>query len=269
MISNAEPVAVLMCHAPIVIPHFAGSRGELCARTSQSMAEAAAFLTDQKTDVVIVLSPHTPRYRSAYGIAEGSCVEGHFGAFGRPDLHASFSSDSALQQKIEHIGHKLGVEVRAVPPDALDHGALVPLYFLKEAGYMGAVVVIGFPAETNKENNKIMGETLRRAASEHGKKWALLASGDMSHRLAPGAPSGFHPQAERFDRLVVKCVESGEYGSVSSLDPNLRDIAAEDVVDSLEITCSALQGNSQGRKVLSYEGPFGVGYLVAILRTPE
>jgi aromatic ring-opening dioxygenase LigB subunit len=233
------------------------------------MAEAAAFLTSKNSEVVIVLSPHTPRYRTAYGVAEGSCVEGHFGAFGRPDLHADFTSDTALQQRIKQIGHELGVEIRAVPPDNLDHGALVPLFFLKEAGYTGAVVVIGFPAESDKTNNTIMGETLRRAASEHGKKWALLASGDMSHRLAPGAPAGFHPQAERFDRLVLKCVESGEYGSISSLDPNLRDIAAEDIVDSLEIARAALQGDSLGRKVLSYEGPFGVGYLVAILRNPE
>ncbi len=269
MTSHTNPSAVLMCHAPIVIPHFAGNRGDLCVRTSQSMQEAARFLTSKNIDVAIVLSPHTPRYRSAYGIAEGPWLEGHFGAFGRPDLGVSFSSDTSLQKKIEGVAQERGVAVKAIPSDTLDHGALVPLFFLKEAGFEGAVVVVGFPAESNTESNKLMGETLRRSAFEHGKKWALLASGDMSHRLIPGAPAGFHPQAERFDRLVVKCVESGEYRNVSTLDQNLREIAAEDVVDSLEIACAALQGNCFGRKILSYEAPYGVGYLVAILRDEE
>jgi AmmeMemoRadiSam system protein A len=48
-------------------------------------------------------------------------------------------------------------------------------------------------------------------------------------------------------------------------DPDLRELAAEDAVDSALVAASAVNWNAAGHKVLSYEGPFGVGYGVAIL----
>jgi hypothetical protein len=39
---------------------------------------------------------------------------------------------------------------------------------------------------------------------------------------------------------------------------------AEDVVDSATVVVAALPPQRQGTRVLSYEHPFGVGYLVAV-----
>ncbi len=265
MTESAFSVSVLMCHAPIVIPDFAASRGELCCRTTAAMEKAADLLVSRAPSVVVLLSPHTPRYRSAFGVVEGSTISGDFSSFGRPDLRAVFSSDRHIQENIERIALELGVDVKPVPANRLDHGALVPLYFLKKAGFEGKVIVVGFPEEYSQASNAAMGSVLNKAALSGDGNWALLASGDMSHRLSPGAPAGFHPNANRFDRLVVKCVETGDYSGIVSIDEDLRDIAAEDIVDSLQITHAALKGDCVGRQFLSYEGPFGVGYMVAVL----
>jgi aromatic ring-opening dioxygenase LigB subunit len=259
------PQAVLMCHAPIVIPQVAGARAPLCAASSKAMTVAAEFLVSHHPEGIVLLSPHTARYRNAYGMAEGNRVWGNFEAFGRPDIGSEFDSDRHLQTQIESLAQEHGVDVKPIPSGPLDHGALVPMHFLKEAGYQGKIIVVGFPQETSLEKNKLMGMILQKSISKTKSHWALLASGDMSHRLIPGAPAGFHPHAARFDRLVVKCVETGELEHISSINGDLRESAAEDVADSLEIACAALHGGNSGNKILSYEGPFGVGYLVAIL----
>jgi aromatic ring-opening dioxygenase LigB subunit len=257
--------AVLMCHAPIVIPAFGGPRAPLCAASTRAMEEAARILVESRPDGIVILSPHTPRYRSAYGLVEGSKVWGDFEPFGRSDISLEFASDPVLQDFIKSMATDQDVSVKPVPPGPLDHGALVPLHFLKAAGYAGKIVVIGFPQESSLERNRKFGRLLEKSVAKSGSRWALLASGDMSHRLTPGAPAGFHPEAERFDRLIRKCIECGEFLHISDIDQNLRENAAEDVVDSLEIAFSALRDTPKNQQVLSYEGPFGVGYLVAVL----
>ena len=87
----------------------------------------------------------------------------------------------------------------------------------------------------------------------------------MSHRLQPGAPAGFHPRAKEFDSAFIECLRAGDYRKLPNFDPNLQDMAAEDAVDSTLVAASAVNWNAVGHEVLSYEGPFGVGYGVAIL----
>jgi AmmeMemoRadiSam system protein A len=49
------------------------------------------------------------------------------------------------------------------------------------------------------------------------------------------------------------------------MDANLRVLAAEDAADSTVIAASAVDWKTSGHEVLNYEGPFGVGYGVAVL----
>jgi AmmeMemoRadiSam system protein A len=60
-------------------------------------------------------------------------------------------------------------------------------------------------------------------------------------------------------------LRAGDYRKLPGFDPNLQDLAAEDAVDSTLVAASAVNWNSAGHEVLNYEGPFGVGYGVAIL----
>ncbi|HEX4353594.1 MAG TPA: AmmeMemoRadiSam system protein A, partial [Polyangiales bacterium] len=96
-------------------------------------------------------------------------------------------------------------------------------------------------------------------------RWVVLASGDMSHRLIPGAPSGYHPLAKEFDRTFKARIDAGDLRGACAIDGDLRQIAAEDVVDSTKVAAAAVGYRSQGHRVYAYERPFGVGYLEAVL----
>jgi AmmeMemoRadiSam system protein A len=110
-----------------------------------------------------------------------------------------------------------------------------------------------------------LGEAIAAAARRAGRRVALVASGDMSHRLQPGAPAGFHPRAKEFDCAFIECLRAGDYHKLLNFDSELQDLAAEDALDSTLVAASAVNWNAAGHEVLSYEGPFGVGYGVAIL----
>lgn len=267
--SGVPLAAVLMCHAPIVIPAIGGTRGAECCASTEAMGEVARIATGCGAETLIILSPHLPRHPTAFGVVTTPSVQGDFGAFGRPELECRLPADAAAGAAVTRAAERAGLEIAPTTVKGLDHGALVPLWFLREAGFKGRVVVFGFPWHTNTEANRAFGRALREAMANLERPWALVASGDMSHALRPGAPSGFHPRAQDFDQAVVEAVGRGDWDALDALPADLRRVAAEDALDSLQCAAGALESEDTAPRVLSYEGPFGVGYLIAALKEPR
>jgi len=265
MAARAPSVAVLMCHAPIVIPSIGRGRALECQNTTGAMAEAARHVAACQPKNLILISPHMPRNHHAYGGVFTPTLQGGFSTFGFPDQKCSFPQDPEVLDLLTHTAREHGVKIAAVETDGLDHGALVPLWFLREAGFRGPLTVLGLPWEADAGMHARFGASLAQALGDLG-SWALVASGDMSHALKPGGPAGFDPQAWEFDEAVVACVRENRLGDLDRISSALRERAAEDVVDSLQVALGAMEGDTTGHRFLSYEAPFGVGYLVSVLR---
>jgi AmmeMemoRadiSam system protein B len=162
---------------------------------------------------------------------------------------------------------------------------LVPLYYLREAGVTAELVVFGISMLPPQLHFRF-GQALARAIARSPRRVCLIASGDMSHRLLPGAAAGYDPQGEVFDRLVVESLAAMDTGRILDIPEVLADRAGEcglrpiiillGVLDDLQVwghTPEAGGHTASGdvplsvprieSKIYSYEGPFGVGYLVA------
>jgi aromatic ring-opening dioxygenase LigB subunit len=257
---------VFMCHAPIVIPPIGGGRAEQCAATSKAMQDAANSVAESNPDRVVVLDPHLICSADAYICVETRhAIRGSFKAFGRSDLTVDFPSDLNFHSHLVESAADRRFPVKVMEQQDLDHGAMVPLWFLLEAGYKGPVCVVGYPWRASPESHSDFGRFLRSACGGYKGKTAVMASGDLSHRLQQGAPSGYHPSAHLFDKYFVECVEAGELAKASQVPEDLSDLAAEDSSESMAIAAGAVGETSASAKVLSYEAPFGVGYMVALL----
>ncbi len=93
----------------------------------------------------------------------------------------------------------------------------------------------------------------------------LVASGDVSHKLKEDGPYGFAPEGPEFDRIVTELFAHGDLEGLFGLDAALCDGAAECGLRSFQIMAGALEATGEpfASELLSYEGPFGVGYAVA------
>lgn len=245
----------LMCHAPIVIPEVAQENSSVIRTSTESMARIASEIADLNPDVVLILSPHSPRMKNNFSLVGGSKIYGNFSQFGHPEIEAKFPNAESL---LKH----------SWPASAeynLDHGALVPLHFLYQAGWRGPVAVVALPYYSSTSNQLAFSQQLSELIGKSEKKWVLIASGDMSHRLIEGAPAGYHPHAKEFDKTVVQIVQRGDYQQTQEIPNRLRDLAAEDVLDTLYTIAGTTNFRADHRSFYSYEGPFGVGYLMARL----
>jgi AmmeMemoRadiSam system protein B len=192
-------------------------------------------------------------------------LAGDFREFHAPGIRLTFLNDLEMLDAIELASSTEGVELRKLDRDyPLDHGALVPLYYLHEAGWRGRVVVIGFTYQSNNEH-LAFGRAIAKAAGAINRRVALVASGDLSHRLIVGGPYEYEPTAHLFDEQVVDAISRGDSNGVLDIDPNLRERAGECGYRSIVIALGCVGENLRDHEVLSYEGPFGVGYMVAVL----
>ena len=256
--------AVLLPHAPILVPEVGGKRGGAAAASCQAMRAAAASVVSHRPESVVLISPHSPRQPHAFGFWADDPLEGSFAQFNAPQATVSLPLDRPLARAIAEEAQVRDLETWTIHQYALDHGALVPLWFLAEAGWAGPTVILSlnYPEVGGLAT---LGEAIAAAAHGLSRRVAIVASGDMSHRLTANAPCGFHPQAHQFDETFIRLLRAGSYRKIESIAPELREVAAEDAADSTLVAASAVNWQTNGHQVLNYEGPFGVGYGVAIL----
>ena len=95
-------------------------------------------------------------------------------------------------------------------------------------------------------------------------KIALIASGDLSHCLKEDGPYGFHPDGPKFDKKLIEALKKKDIETILKLDEMYPE-AGECGLRSFCFLLGILEasGLNWQPEILSYEGPFGVGYLVA------
>jgi AMMECR1 domain-containing protein/aromatic ring-opening dioxygenase LigB subunit len=259
--------AGLMPHAPILVPGVGGPRLADAHATAEAMTTVARHALAAHPDTVVLISPHSPRQSGRFGLWHTPRLRGSLGRFGSPEDCVDLPADHGFAERLETEAGRRGLRIWHIAHEPLDHGALVPLCYLTAAGWKGPTVILSlnFPGEGELDE---LGQAIAAAAQALGRRTAVIASGDLSHRLTLDAPAGYDPDARRFDERFMELLRAGRFDALRNIDPELQEAAAEDAVDATRVAAAAAAFSAEGHTVLSYEGPFGVGYGVAILFEP-
>ena len=265
--------AALMPHPPIIVPEVGEGREREAARTLDGVeALMKELVAAGRPDCILLLSPHQPYALGSFAINGEPILRGSFAPFGAPQV--SFELRTPLVDADVLAGYlgRSGVPVSTTGSRDLtrDQGSTVPLYFLRKAYEdHGAheklpAVVLASPIGLDYTAANELGKTL--ASFDDGKRWGLLASGDLSHRLKPGAPAGYSQNGAVLDAAIVDALTVGDAFELLDLSPRTIEEAGECGLRSVLALlgfCGELGG---AIRVLSYEGPFGVGYCNAVWR---
>lgn len=255
-------------HPPIMVPEVGRESIARVEDSIEAMAELTQRLIDSGAESVIMISPHAPLEADSFVAYQGPKVFGDFTKFNAPDTYFTASVDEELLSAIKESAAGERYEVFTLPGHDLDHGTAVPLYFLFRNGWKGKVVTLGYSFLSNEDHVRF-GSCIRHAVDRVGRRVAFIASGDLSHRLKPHAPAGFNPEAHVFDEQVVDALRSNAPQKIAEIDHNLRRLAGECGYRSMLVAIGASTDLPLSCEVLSYEAPFGVGYLVAQLTNQQ
>jgi aromatic ring-opening dioxygenase LigB subunit len=168
---------------------------------------------------------------------------------------------------------KLGKKLKEVKPDSIiissphpDWGFNVPLFFLAKdfrGGIKTYLVVLESPKFYFEEGKKLYHKLSRGPSSAKTQGVALIASGDLSHCLKEEGPYGFNPDGPKFDKDLIEALKKKDIEKILKLD-ELYPEAGECGLRSFCFLLGILEASGIDWKpeILSYEAPFGVGYLV-------
>lgn len=258
--------AYMVPHPPLLIPDIGKGKEAAISSTIEAYNEVGKQIKDLAPDVIILTSSHGPAYSDYIHISPGKKLRGSFKSFGAPNVALEFKTESKLTDGIIETARIFGIDagLEGAQNNDLDHGALVPLYFITRY-YSDFTLIRISIAGFSLEQLYNFGYCIQKAVSDYDKNVVFVGSGDLSHKLTNEGPYGFAPEGPVFDEYFVEAIKASDFKKLISVDEELSHMAAECGLRSFVIVTGALNGLNIKSKVLSYEGPFGVGYMVAEL----
>jgi aromatic ring-opening dioxygenase LigB subunit len=217
-----------------------------------------------KPEVIFIISPHGELHHDSFTINLSQEFTIDFEMFGDFTTRLKLRGDTVLiTTGKEGLSAKSPINIISVPQ--LDHGIGVPLSYLSKHLPETPIVPIYFSMLDNQAHVEF-GKALKDLILNTDKRVAVIASGDLSHALTEDAPAPFAPEGKIFDEKIVKIIENCDIASLVNLDHELVEKAAECGLRSILILAGIVSDMNCQAEVLSYEGPFGIGYLVAEIK---
>ncbi len=220
--------ACISPHPPIILPLVGSEKDRRQVKdTIKSLEELGEKLKEVNPEIIIISSPHPD-----WGIK----VPLHF-------LSSNLKSQNSKPQlKTQNYQNPNNIIIKSS-----DFFSIYPI----------------LTAIDSPEQHYIWGKGFYSKIENLKLKISLIASGDLSHCLRQDGPYGFHPDGPKFDKALIDALKKKDIETILKLDemyPEAGECGLRSFCFLLGILDAS--GINYQPKILSYEGPFGVGYLV-------
>ena len=253
--------AFMVPHPPMIVPAVGRGSEKQIQKTIDAYEQVADEIAALAPETIIITSPHSVMYADYFHISPGKGAKGDFGRFRAAQVCFDEEYDRELVNELADIARGQGFPagVMGERDKRLDHGTMVPLYFIRRK-YTGAKIVrIGLSGLPLSEHYRF-GQMIREAVDRLGRKAVFVASGDLSHKLQDYGPYGFAEEGPQYDARIMDVCSRAAFGELFDFDETFCDRAAECGHRSFVIMAGAFDGLAVKAAQLSHEDVTGVGY---------
>ncbi|MCL2426521.1 MAG: AmmeMemoRadiSam system protein A [Oscillospiraceae bacterium] len=257
--------AYTLPHPPLAVPTVSKGKGSKeIADTLSAMDEVAREIASIAPETIIYITPHGTVYSDYFHISPGKKAYGDLERFGAHGETFETYYDLDLVSEIIRVAqkHDIYAGTQGEKDAKLDHGVTVPMWYINQHYNNYQSVRVSQSAMASVEHY-MLGQVIAEAAENKERKVVLIASSDLSHKLSAEGPYGFSAEGPKFDSQVIKALEKADFLSLFDITDEFRERAGECGYNSLMILAGCFDRQNVDAKLLSYEGPFGVGYAVA------
>lgn len=257
-----------MPHPPIIIPEIGNGEEKKISATSNACYQIAEQINKISPDTIIVVTSHGPVFSDAVAMSYDEKITGSLEKFNASKIHYEQEINVQLTDAIIDSAENENISVAKITEKSaknygikyeLDHGTIVPIYFINEKYTNYKLVHITFGMLPKIQLYRF-GMAIKKAVEESDSNAVLVASGDLSHRLLKGGPYEYSLYGKAFDNEIISLLEKGDVNGVFNMNQMMIDEAGECGLRSFYIMLGAMDGNDIKGNLLSYEGTFGVGY---------
>lgn len=253
--------AFMLPHPPIIVPEIGKGEEKKVQKTVAAYHAVARQIADLKPDTIILTSPHQILYSDYFHISPGQSASGDFAQFRAPQVQMQVRYDTEFVNQFcklaDAADFPAGTEGER--DRRLDHGTMVPLYFVNQYLKEYRLVRIGLSGLPLKMHYQL-GQYIQEVDKLLNRTTVLIASGDLSHRLKEDGPYGYQKEGPEYDSRIMEVMGTADFGALFQFPENLCEKAGECGHRSFTIMAGALDKRKVEAELLSYEGVFGVGY---------
>lgn len=253
--------AFMVPHPPMIVPEIGRGSEAQIEETTAAYERVAREIAELRPETIIITSPHATMYADYFHISPGKSAKGSFRQFRAGQVHFSELYDEELTDEISAIAalKDFPAGVLGEREKQLDHGTMVPLWFIRKYYTEGKIVRIGLsglPLTSHYEFGRMIAEAVEKL----NRRVVFVASGDLSHKLQSYGPYGFAPEGPEYDSRIMDVCGRAAFGELLDFDETFCDKAAECGHRSFVIMAGALDGLAVKATALSHQDVTGVGY---------
>jgi len=255
-------------HTPLLVPNIGKENIERLSKTRYSLHYLEKNLYSAKPESLIIISPHGPVLDNAFTINLCDKYIGRLEEFGDHSTQIDLKGDYNSIQQIR-AGYEAS-ELCDVPftlssfPD-VDYAVSVPLLYLMNHQKNLPIIPVYYSLLDPKTCYNF-GVLLRKKLNRIEKRFAVVASADLSHKLLKRSPTGYSKHGDVFDKAILEFLEKKDVDALFSIDPIVLKKSGQCGFNAILIMLGILGETDYTVDILSYEHPFGVGYLTAEMK---
>ncbi len=225
------------------------------------------LLSSVETDAVMIISPHGKKEGPKIGLWVAPELKVNFEEFGDFSSKIDIANDLAVAETIRSSLLE-SESLKAINGPVMNFGFGVPAFLLLKDKKDVKAISINSSSATAKEHFEI-GAIIGKALEKEKKNIGIVASCDLSHRLTKSSPAGFSPKGQKFDLRVIDLIHEKRIEDLLNIDDKLVEEAKPCGLKPIMMLFGILYGAGADWEMSSstYESPFGVGYLTALLPT--
>ena len=253
--------AFMVPHPPMIVPAVGRGGEEQIRETTAAYEQVAEEIARLQPETIIITSPHSIMYADYFHISPGKGAEGSFSEFGAPQVSFDETYDEELVNAICGLADRNGFPAGTLGErnKRLDHGTMVPLWFIRQKCQNFRLVRIGLSGLPLTDHYRF-GQLLRKAVHDTGRRAVLIASGDLSHKLQDYGPYGFAPEGPQYDERIMDACGRAAFGELLEFEDDFCEKAAECGHRSFVIMAGAFDGQAVTAQKLAHQDVTGVGY---------
>lgn len=248
-------------HPPLIIPGVGKGEEKQIQETIDAYEKVGDEVAALAPDTIIFTSPHTVMYADYFHISPKERASGSFERYRDPDTKFDEVYDTRLVSKICQLaeGEDFPAGIYGERDPLLDHGVMVPLYFIRRKYKGGKIVRIGLSG-LDLSRHYHLGQLIRQACEKTNTRAVFIASGDLSHKLQYYGPYGYAKEGPEYDERIMDVCSRAAFGELFDFSEDFCDKAAECGHRSFVIMAGAFDGLSVRATKYSHQDVTGVGY---------
>lgn len=262
--------AFMVPHPPLIVPEVGRGGEEQIKETTMAYERVAERIAELEPETIVITSPHTVMYSDYFHISPGNAAMGSFAQFGAGGVRFLEAYDMDLVKEICKQADKQDFPAGTLGErdKDLDHGCMVPLWFIRKKYKGGKIVRIGLSSLPLTDHYKL-GQMIQKAVDKLGRKVVFVASGDLSHKLQSYGPYGYAPEGPVYDQKIMDVCSRAAFKELFYFDESFCEKAAECGHRSFVIMAGALDGYRVSAVKLSHQDVTGVGYGICMFEPLE